>query len=399
MIYKMRKILFLAALLPLLLVACNDELLPGGEPDVYPTNVILEAETMTLRVGTSGNLAATIIPNDATLRDKIWQSSDTSVATVNALGTISALSTGTTTITVTTVSGGHSSSALIIVKNEHIAVSGVEIEGCRIETLQVGSTHQLTAVVSPANASIPAVIWTSNNEDVAIVNAQGLVRGIGSGAATITATSADGNKTATSEINVAGIPGIGEPTAVLDPGVFIGEVDERPIRWATRNVDMPGTFAASPESAGMMYQWGKNVGWSSSNPLINSNGSSVWDNSSFTGTEWLRENDPCPPGWRVPVQAEMQALSATVQPGLVWVNNVAGRRFGVSPNTLFLPAAGRRVGGGGLDRVGNGGNYWVNTQANSSAMARALWYCAASSGVSPSGQWRHYAFTIRCVQE
>jgi len=29
------------------------------------------------------------------------------------------------------------------------------------------------------------------------------------------------------------------------------------VRWATCNVDAPGTFASSPEKIGMLYQWGK----------------------------------------------------------------------------------------------------------------------------------------------
>ncbi|MDR1698223.1 MAG: hypothetical protein LBR75_00145, partial [Prevotellaceae bacterium] len=33
------------------------------------------------------------------------------------------------------------------------------------------------------------------------------------------------------------------------------------VKWATRNVDMPGTFAETPESAGKLYQWNRNVAW------------------------------------------------------------------------------------------------------------------------------------------
>ncbi|MDR1808976.1 MAG: hypothetical protein LBR34_01040, partial [Prevotella sp.] len=54
--------------------------------------------------------------------------------------------------------------------------------------------------------------------------------------------------------------------------------------WATRNVDAPGTFAETPESAGMFYQWNRSLGWSSSNPLVNSNGGTTWDNSAPSGT-------------------------------------------------------------------------------------------------------------------
>jgi len=32
------------------------------------------------------------------------------------------------------------------------------------------------------------------------------------------------------------------------------------VKWATRNVDKPGTFVANPEDFGMLYQWNRRVG-------------------------------------------------------------------------------------------------------------------------------------------
>ena len=80
-----------------------------------------------------------------------------------------------------------------------------------------------------------------------------------------------------------------------DAGVVING-----IRWATCNVDMPGTFAENPESFGMFYQWGRSVGWSSTDPMINSNGGTEWDSDFYRGNTWTRANNPCPRGWRVP---------------------------------------------------------------------------------------------------
>ena len=44
---------------------------------------------------------------------------------------------------------------------------------------------------------------------------------------------------------------------IYDEGVIINGV-----KWATRNVATLGTFAAKPEDAGMFYQWGHKIGWS-----------------------------------------------------------------------------------------------------------------------------------------
>ena len=69
-------------------------------------------------------------------------------------------------------------------------------------TIYVGNTQNLTATISPSNASNKNVTWTSNNTGVATVN-NGVVTGISAGTATITATAADGSgKSATCNITV-----------------------------------------------------------------------------------------------------------------------------------------------------------------------------------------------------
>ena len=115
-----------------------------------------------------------------------------------------------------------------------------------------------------------------------------------------------------------------------DAGVVIGGY-----RWATRNVGAPGTFAATPEDPGMFFQWNRSVGWPATGPVTG------WDTSFAQGTAWYQANDPCPRGWRVPTQAEFNALRAA---GSEWTvqNGVPGRTFGTPPNQIFLPAAGWR---------------------------------------------------------
>lgn len=71
------------------------------------------------------------------------------------------------------------------------------------EILEVGNTVSLTATVLPAYASNRTVTWTSNNEQVAKVSADGIVTAIGKGTANITVCANDGsNVTATAVITV-----------------------------------------------------------------------------------------------------------------------------------------------------------------------------------------------------
>lgn len=61
--------------------------------------------------------------------------------------------------------------------------------------------------------------------------------------------------------------------------------------WATRNVDMLGTFCANPEDAGMFYHWNINTGWNSTNPMVNSQGGTIWDNTNSAGITWEISNN------------------------------------------------------------------------------------------------------------
>ncbi|MDR1678711.1 MAG: leucine-rich repeat domain-containing protein [Prevotellaceae bacterium] len=140
--------------------------------------------------------------------------------------------------------------------------------------------------------------------------------------------------------------------------------------WAKYNVDAPGTFTNNPEDAGMFYQWNRIVGWSVTNPLVASDGSS-W-NSSWTGgsaTEWEAVNNPCPNGFRVPTETEIQSL--VLAPNQ-WETNPAGRTFvGDNGDTIFLPIAGYRIALGTLNSP-NGGFYWGSTISIGSGGAASL---------------------------
>lgn len=147
------------------------------------------------------------------------------------------------------------------------------------------------------------------------------------------------------------------------------------VKWATRNVDKPGTFAVKPENAGMLYQWNRKVGWSSTDPLINSDGGTTWNSSNPTGTVWEKSNDPSPAGWRVPTSAESNTLLAADKVNNEWaiVNGVTGRKFTdkTSGNSIFLPAGSFRSGpcsgnvAGILSTESLFGHYWCSTRDGS----------------------------------
>ena len=184
-----------------------------------------------------------------------------------------------------------------------------------------------------------------------------------------------------------------------DPGVVING-----IRWATRNLDYPGTFAPYPHSTGRLYQWGTLNGethhWAATGAITG------WNSNSFDRVAWTTANDPCPPGWRVPTRAEFDAL---LNAGYEWTtrSGVNGTVFGSGNNTLFLPAAGFRFADGTLtlfdigtltlSDVGTDGYYWSsspNTHATH-AMNLFIWQGINSVNRNP----RAHGFSVRCVAE
>jgi len=84
---------------------------------------------------------------------------------------------------------------------DSIAVTGVKLDQTAL-SLAVGKTGKLTATIEPNDATNKSVTWASSNSSVASVGNDGTVTGVAAGTAKITATTADGSKTATCEVTV-----------------------------------------------------------------------------------------------------------------------------------------------------------------------------------------------------
>ena len=82
-----------------------------------------------------------------------------------------------------------------------IAVSAVAVSPTTA-TVKVGESVTLSATITPDDATDKTITWSSSDEKVATVDA-GKVTGVTEGTATITATTKDGNKTATCAVTVS----------------------------------------------------------------------------------------------------------------------------------------------------------------------------------------------------
>jgi hypothetical protein len=101
-----------------------------------------------------------------------------------------------------------------------VAVTSISLDKATLE-LQVGKTSQLTATVAPDNATDKTITWSSDQEAIATVDANGLVTAKADGTATITAKA--GDKSATCKVTVT--PGLSTPLTleVLKAGTIVVE--------------------------------------------------------------------------------------------------------------------------------------------------------------------------------
>ena len=227
-----------------------------------------KAET-SISVGNSETLTATVTPENAANKALTWASSDEDVATVAPDGTVTAVKAGAATITATAADGSGKSAVCKVtvtgdttppahehrygdwskdgtnhwhectdaacpnqsesikdkaahiydddadttcnicgyvrtVTPEIVPVSQITLN--KAETsISVGNSETLTATVTPENAANKALTWASSDEDVATVAPDGTVTAVKAGAATITATAADGSgKSAVCKVTVTG---------------------------------------------------------------------------------------------------------------------------------------------------------------------------------------------------
>lgn len=209
-----------------------------------PTVSLTFAETeITLGAGqaAAAPVKLTVAPAEATPETLIWDSSAPEIVTVDADGTLTGVAVGEAEITV---------AALGRTATLHVRVS-VLAETVRLskETvgLPIGGTVTLTATVLPENVTDKSIQWSSDNETVATVNADGTVTALHNGVAVITATC--GEATAQCKITVY-TPAASLSLSKAALGLKVGGTERL-------------TAAISPDAASS-----RPIQWKSSNPAV-----------------------------------------------------------------------------------------------------------------------------------
>ncbi len=191
-----------------------------------------------------------------------WSSTDTTVASVDSSGLVTAAGNGEATITAT--SGEVSGTTQLTVEQ---SVATVAVTPDVIELTALDDTVPLTAEARDQNDNAMAeavLVWSSSDASVAAVDSSGLVTAAGNGEATITASSGEANATATLTVeqtaaSVSVTPDATKLTALADTVLLAAEVLDRngnvmteaALGWSSSD-----TSVASADASGLVTAMG-----------------------------------------------------------------------------------------------------------------------------------------------
>ncbi len=194
----------------------------GQSGSATVTITVPPVASVAVSLSSSSIVAGTTTQATATTRDASgaivtgrlvsWSSDNTAVATVSSTGSNTAVVTavGSGTANITGTSEGRTGSAQVTVVATAVASVTVSLAS---STIGIGRTTQATATTKDAGGSVVtgrAVAWTSDNPAVATVSAVGVVTGVATGSANITATSE--GRSGSTAVTVAPQLGFGSST-------------------------------------------------------------------------------------------------------------------------------------------------------------------------------------------
>ena len=170
-------------------------------PPILVSGIVLSSNNVNLTPTQTAQLSATISPANASNPEIVWSSSNLAVATV-LNGLITAITTGSATITVSSTDGSNIFAVLVATVTDIpiIPVSSIILNQTSA-SLHPANTLMLTATVTPSNATDKTVTWSSSSTN-ATVNSSGVVTAVSAGSAVIRATTVSGNLVATCTLTI-----------------------------------------------------------------------------------------------------------------------------------------------------------------------------------------------------
>jgi uncharacterized protein YjdB len=186
-----------------LLVTVNKETVPWTKKLIFTvivaTQVSLNKERLTLPVGETETLNATVSPTNATNKNINWSSDNIAVAMVNNNGFVTAKALGTANITVTTENGGNTAVCVIIVKQFQSITMSFTDQG-------VGAFSQETFTVSKSGAVNTQIVSLTGTWDSISWKVDNKIMGTGNNLTVNAADYSPGNHVLILTVTRDGIP-------------------------------------------------------------------------------------------------------------------------------------------------------------------------------------------------
>ncbi len=154
------------------------------------TGISMTPAAMTMAVQDTKQLNVTVSPDNAANKKVSYSSSNPAVASVSSSGLVMAVSQGVATITVTSEDDSNKKATCVVTVGVPVSSITLALKAC---TLDTGASTTLLASVLPADATNPALLWSSSDTDVATVTSKGVISAWKAGTAVITVKAADGN--------------------------------------------------------------------------------------------------------------------------------------------------------------------------------------------------------------
>ncbi len=152
--------------------------------------IALDQYELRMKVNDTFTLQARVRPENADNKVLTYSSANSTIASVDSHGTITAKKAGTTTVSIEATDGSGVTATVNVIVSQ--PVTSIVLEPKQVSLLR-GKETSLNATVRPSNATNKAVTWTSSNIQVATVDDTGKVTAVGLGTTIIRAKAEDGS--------------------------------------------------------------------------------------------------------------------------------------------------------------------------------------------------------------
>ena len=162
--------------------------------EVVAENIIIEGKVSELKINETATASVAFVPKNTTYKNYEWKSDDTSIASVDENGKITALGVGKTTITAThkDISDSFEIEVIpILAESKKIRCIDTENEYEELR-FEVGETIELKSLVLPENTTDSSVKWSVSDDKIATINQYGNVLMVSSGIIKVMAETSNG---------------------------------------------------------------------------------------------------------------------------------------------------------------------------------------------------------------